>query len=167
MARKKNERTFEGTSRKAGAFEVTTSLTNSEAVTQLRAMGNDFASDCADHIELMEMGETRKLPVKYRANLVAWGFRLIDDVVNRIVLTLPASITERVRYRKPMAFAAAGDLPVHIRQCGPDSKHEGKYQITDGTGFGGAFYGFASPDGEWSPTRATPKAVVEAIKNFG
>jgi hypothetical protein len=129
-------------------------------------MKRDFAITCADHIELMELASTRKLPISYKPNLVAWGFRLIEDDANRVTLTLPEKLRDRVAFRKPLAFVAGGEYPVTIRVCGVNSKHHGKYQITDGTGFGGAFYGYASPDGEWSPTRSTPDAVVKEISDM-
>lgn len=165
---KKDERTFEGTSRKGGPFKVVSSLTNDEAITKLRAMNNDFAGDCADQIEIMSLRKTVAPSVaakmRVRENLVAWGFKLCHDADNRVTLRLPDVVLHKVVERKPMAFVA-GEFPVHIRRCGAQSKHVGKFQITDGTGFGGAFYGYATSEGDWTPTRATPQEVIDAIMN--
>lgn len=40
-------------------------------------------------------------------------------------------------------------LPVHIYVAGPKSKTPGYVQITDGSGWGGVWYGRVSPTGEW------------------
>ena len=104
------------------------------------------------------------IPVELRSSARARRISLrLSGVDGRVTLTLPESILKRVKPRHPMAFVA-GTFPVHIRQCGSQSKHSGKFQITDGTGFGGAFYGYATPEGEWTPTRATPPEVIEAIR---
>lgn len=158
-------RVFEGT-RKGQPFTVTTSLTDAQAIEVLRVGGSEgFAADCAAQIELMGLAKERNLPIKVRMNLVAWGFRMAEEKLNRVTLTLHPSYLSRVAFRRPLTFAV-GDEVVSISICGSTSKHAGKYRVSNGQPFGSPdqkFYGFADPNGTWAATKVTPSTVVEAL----
>ena len=76
MAKKAKKRSFEG-KRKGVSFTHETTQTNAEAIEKLNAQDSTFAADCAFAIAKMERG------MKYRENLVAWGFRLADEPPSR------------------------------------------------------------------------------------
>lgn len=170
-AKKQTMRTFEGT-RKTKPFTVETTLTDGEAIEILKGGTNNpadsFNNKCADAIEITAMLAAKpSLKIKVSSNLVAWGFRIAEDTVNRVTITLPEALTSLVAHRRPVTFEVAG-YPVKIMQHGENSKHCGQYMITDGNPWpNNEFYGRATPSGEWTPTRATSKEVIEAIRTFG
>lgn len=154
----KATRTFTGTGRKTGEFTVETTLTDAEAIEVLRSRDNQFAQDCADHIELESMG------LKARANLVAWGFRLCEQKDETV--TISPKLLKLVRFRKPVSGEVNGE-PFKLQLHGPGSKHAGQYMITDGEKWpGNRFYGRATAEGQWRVTADTPACVVERLKNF-
>ena len=148
---------------------MTTTLTNEEAIAALRdgSDGVGFASDCADHIEIMAMREAApahlRAKLRVRENLVAWGFRIADEKVNRVVVMLSETVRKRVAFRKPMRGKVAGEC-FKVALCGSNSKHTGKYSITDGGPFGdNRFYGYAEANGTWSPAHVTPEEVIAEL----
>ena len=158
---KKTKRSFTG-SRKKVPFTVETTLTDAEALVALSQMDGDFAKDCAFEIGKLAQG------MKAREVLVAWGFKLAEEGPRKsaVAVQLPVAVLNRVAFRKPLKTLTPAGNPVVIRLCGPKSKNEGSYSITNGGAFGSpenAFYGYATPAGEWKPTSATPEGIVKFL----
>ena len=153
-------RTFQG-SRKKVPFTVKTTMTDEAAIKILAKIEGDFASDCAFEIARMREG------MKAKEVLVAWGFKLASEGPRKsAAVVLPAGVLARVAFRKPLKALTPAGNPVVVRLCGPRSKHEGSYSITNGGAFGSpenAFYGYATPEGEWKPTSATPEGIVDFL----
>ena len=159
---KKQTRVFhyDGTQarRRKPSFEVRTALTDAEAMALLRGEGSEFALDCANEIDKMSRS------FEHKANLVAWAFKLAERIANPPpTVSLSGAIRGMVRFRKPLKGMADGN-PFKVSLCGANSRHAGSYSITDGGPFGSnQFYGYAKPDGTWTPTQATPEAIVAAL----
>jgi hypothetical protein len=164
MAKK---RVFEGTKKKV-PFTIETTLTDAAAIKILRErskVDDDFMAQCADAIEISGM---KNVKVKVKPNLLAWGFRMASETgTAHESFVLPDKIRNMVQYRKPLNFEVAG-FSVKIAKAGERSKYTDMYTITDGGEFrNNKFYGRATVDGTWLPTRETPEEVVNAIKTFG
>lgn len=158
MSKKPATRKFEGLC-KGSPFEVTTTLTNEAAVTALRASGNEFSMNCADHVEI----EGSKFA---KPNLVAWGFRKAEAILNApAATTLSESVLKIVAFRRPLKTNVEG-FDIKVSLAGPNSKHCGKYIIGNGGVFrspSARFYGYAEPDGSWTPRDDTPAEVIAAL----
>ncbi len=158
MSKKPATRKFEGTC-KGDPFTVETTLTNDQAVAALRASGNDFNLNCADHVEIE--GSRFAKP-----NLIAWGFRKAEALINAPEpTTLSEAVRKIVKFKKPLKIMA-GDYPVKVSLAGPNSKHHGRYLIGNGGVFrhpDSRFYGYGDPDGSWTPRDETPAEVIEAL----
>lgn len=159
-----SERTFTGT-RKGVAFEVRTKLTDEQAVETLRKMnpeGVGFIEDCAFEIQKM------RNKLRYRDNLVAWGFRMAEEKINGrtgegTVTFDGAKLAKVIRARKPLRFEREGRNYL-IAYCGEGSKNHGSFRITNGEAFGSPnnrFFGMINPKGEWKLARA----VTDEIKH--
>jgi len=158
MSKKPATRKFEGMC-KGAPFTVETTLTNEAAVKILRASGNEFSMNCADHVEIE--GSRFAKP-----NLVAWGFRKAEALANAPEPTrLSEAILSIVKFRKPLKIDV-GEYPVKVSLAGPNSKHSGRYLIGNGGVFrhpDSRFYGYGEPDGSWTPRDETPQEVIEAL----
>lgn len=158
MSKKPAIRRFEGMC-KGDPFVVETRLTNDAAVKALRESGNDFNLNCADHVEI----EGSKFA---KANMIAWGFRKAEAILNAPEATcLSEAVRKIVAFKRPLK-TMAGDFPIKVSLAGERSKHHGKYLIGNGGAFrdpASRFYGFAEPDGSWTPRDETPAEVIEAL----
>ena len=165
---KKTTRTFEGTNRAGKVLSHTTSLTDLQAMNTLediKGEGEKFHLDCA--FEILKMSRGRK----GNPLLVAWGFKLADEILNPPKpLRLSEAIRACVRERRPLrdmveAENGAGSFPFKVSITTSQNKHgAGHYLITDdGEWPRNTFYGMASPQGEWKPTRATPQVIIEEL----
>lgn len=153
------QRTFKHVG-KRNTVEVTTELTDAQAIKLLGGYeGDSFNAKCAFEINKMAQG------YKAKDALVAWGFMNAHDNQNpTTVRVLAAEMRERVRTRRPLTGEVAG-FPFKVAQCGPRSRHCGKYTIT-GSGVypNVAFYGHADEHtGEWKPTTATPEEIIAEL----
>ena len=158
----KETRSFEGT-RKGAAFTIETKLTDDEAIKAIGGFdGSGFKPDCAFEIHRMAAGGN------FKSHLVAWGFRMAEEALNpKVEITLSKKLRDLVRFRKPYSWITKEGEVIHIRLSGPNSRHAGKYALTNGMPFRDSsqkFYGFATPKGKWTPTHVTPEAVVAAVK---
>ena len=146
---------------KRRSVNVTTNLTDAKAIKLLGGFdGAGFQAECAFEINKMKNGH------KAREGLVAWGFKIAHDLAHPVKpCVLSDALQRRVFYRKPLNQLSDDGYPFKVTQCGPRSKHHGKYQIGDGGEYPRAeFYGYADGEtGEWKPTNSCPKSVIEAL----
>lgn len=156
---------YDGRGKKSD-FNVTTKLTDTEAINLLTGgkgiqpgtESETFAEKCAFEIHKLAAG------FRARGNMIAWGFKLAEEKANPVPAScLSASVLSMVRFRKPLKGEVDGE-PFKVSLCGARSRHSGKYTITDGGPFGqNRFYGYAEPNGAWTPARVTPPSVVAKL----
>ena len=156
---------YDGRKRKAD-FNVTTELSDETAINLLTDgagiepgnVADTFASKCAFEIHKVANG------FRGRDNMVAWGFKLAEEKANPVApLVLGDSVLSLVAFRRPLRGEVNGH-PFKVSLCGERSRHCGKYAITDGKAFSESqFYGYAEPDGSWSPSRRTPEEVIAKL----
>lgn len=148
-------------------WEIRTTLTDAEAEAILEKNAgegpDDFVRTCMHEVRKAARG------METNANLLAWAHKKAWEFANPLkTYRLCPAILKKVAFRKPYTGAVDGHA-FRLRLCGENSKHAGKIAIVDPSreAFSeGSFYGYATPEGksfEWKPTRATPKAVIEAI----
>jgi hypothetical protein len=160
-------RPFTGT-HKGEEFTVKTKMTDAEAIEALRETGNKFNLDCADHIELLALSETNpRVGRMVKANMVAWGFRKAEALANAPGPTcLSKAILKVVKFKRPFKDVLDDGQAVRVSLGGPDSKNAGRYIITDPTRAfraPGSFFGFAEPDGSWTPRDDCPASIIDAL----
>lgn len=156
-------RTFTATRRNGETVTVTTKLTDQECIAALGGYENDsFDAKCAF--------EVHKLSHGFRCNekMVAWGFIKAEEKANGVKRTgMPLSpiILSMVRERKPLRIPV-GNGVVKISKAGPGSKHRGSYILNNDEPFGSprsVFYGFATPEGVFTPARGATQEIIEAV----
>jgi hypothetical protein len=156
---------YDGKGKKAD-FNVTSTLSDEEAIDALTGgegitpgtEAESFPEKCAFEIHKAMNG------FRARDNMIAWGFKLAEEGVNPPGgVTLSPFVLANCKFRKPLNGETDGE-PFKVALCGPKSKHFGDYCITDGGPFrSNRFYGYATPSGEWTPTRATPESVITKL----
>ena len=158
-------RTFTATKKSGEVVTVTTKLSDSEAIEILGGIAQTtetFDSKCAFEIHKLRHG--------FRCNekMVAWGFISAErksNPVTREGVALSPIILSMVRERKPLRIPVGAGV-VKVSKAGPGSKHAGSYILNNDEPFGSpraVFYGFATPEGVFTPARGATPEVVEAV----
>ncbi len=81
------------------------------------------------------------------------------------VLDLFARAREHLKY--PKIALLVGEQPVRLHVAGPRSRHAGSVQITDGTGFGGLYFGRVDPNGQATLSEKNlPPPAKQALVNL-
>jgi len=159
------ERTFHTTKRDGSAVEVTTKLSNAQAIKALGGYdGDTFEAKCAFEIHKLNAG--------FRCNekLVTWGFVIAERKANppkqREGVTFDvAKLRKVIRSRRPGRFEIEGRR-YEVGFCGEASKHSGKFRVTNGEKYGSPhneFYGYIDTDGVWTPTRKVCDVVLADV----
>lgn len=164
-------RTFVVDKRNGDRITVTTPLSDAEALDVLGGEtvarnGTDFKAKCAFEIYKAVHG--------FRASeaLFKWGHVLAYEAKhgkaksNGEKCRIPALTLDMVRERKPLRIDLPDGGVVRIGKCGPGAKNPGSYVLNNDVAFrqpGSKFYGYATPEGEWTLTRDVTDAVRKAV----
>jgi hypothetical protein len=157
---------YDGSRKGKASFEVKTTMSDERAI-ELLTDGKGIAPDMPDDFNHKCAFEIHKAAGGFRASdvLLAWGFRNAEKLAEGPTPTVKLSkkIRDIVAFRKPLKGETDGH-PYKVALCGPNSRHQGSYAITDGGPFReGEFYGYAKKAGrsfEWTPRRETPEALI-------
>lgn len=151
---------YDGSKSGKPSFEVTTNLTDDEAIALLdpnTAVG--FREKCFFEIEKLKRG--------YRTspNLLAWAFKMAEDARTQETLKVSCDLLAKVKFRRPMRGVTPEGDAYEIKLAGNASKYAGQYLVTDGERFpGNKFYGTIKPDGTWQPSKKCPASIKLALR---
>ena len=141
-------------------ISVTTELTDAEAIAILGGINADgFNGKCAFEINKQMRG------YKGSPALVAWGFHNAENPQKGKAATVCLSVDVQglVACGRPLAGEVDGHV-FKVVQHGGRSKYCGMYMVTDGGEYpSNEFYGRADGAGNWSPTKATPQAIIDQL----